>query len=146
MIFIRLREKRRRKREMTDRRRDDRVQLGLECSLYIEGLDEMEAVVKDISEIGIAFEIEFNETIYEKLRDKKKLQFAYLDDFMIINTHTEVILQAMCEIVRVSREDEKIVLGCKMNADKNIRTYVTQRKVKKFIDQLYAVKERKGRA
>ena len=125
---------------MTDRRRDDRVQIGLECMLYIEGLDEMEATVKDISEIGIAFEINFNEVLYDDLKNKKKLQFAYLDEFEFLQTHIEVVLQATCEIVRVSEESGKIVIGCTLNADKDIRHYVTQRKVKKFVDSMYEFK------
>lgn len=125
---------------MADRRRDDRVQIGLECLLYVEGLDEIEAVVKDISEIGIAFEIPFSNELDKLLESKKEMQFAYLDDFIFLDSHIEIILQAACKVVRVSKDGEKLIVGCELKADEDIRHYVTQRKVKKFIDNIRGLK------
>lgn len=125
---------------MTERRRDDRVQIGLECMLYVDSLGEVEAIVKDISEIGIAFEINFNEEMFNNLQKCKELKCAYVDEFEFLQTHIEVVLQATCEIVRVSEESGKIVIGCTLNADKDIRHYVTQRKVKKFVDSMHEFK------
>lgn len=125
---------------MRDRRQDDRVQIGKECMLYIKGKDEIPCIVKDISEVGIAFEMEYSETLYKQLKEIKEIKFSYLDEFIFIGTEQTTIITAVCNIVRVVKKKEKILIGCKLNANSEIRHYVTQMKVAAFMQTLERIK------
>lgn len=121
---------------MRDRRQDDRVQIGKECMLYIKGKDEIPCIVKDISEVGIAFEMEYSETLYKQLKEIKEIKFSYLDEFIFIGTEQTTIITAVCNIVRVVKKKEKLLIGCKMNSNSNIKHYVVQKKVNAFMESI----------
>lgn len=119
---------------MVDRRQDDRVQVGKECNLYIKDIGEITVTVKDISEIGIAFIMPYDETLHEKLKNIRELHFSYLDEFIFLGTEQSSIITASCNVVRVVKEDNSLLLGCTLASDKDIRQYVTRKKVSKFME------------
>ena len=125
---------------MPDRRSDDRVQIGLNCVLYIDQTTEMNAVVKDISEIGVAFEIPFSDVVYEMMQNKRDITFAFLDDFMFFDASVSAVCQAKATIVRITKSEDVILIGCKLNPSKQIRSYVEKKKVNKFLAEIDAGK------
>lgn len=125
---------------MRDRRMDDRVQLDKECLLYLKEIGELACVVKDISEVGIAFEVDYTDSLYKQLKEIKEIRFSYLDEFIFLGTEQSVIINANCDVVRVVKKKEKILIGCKLNANSEIRHYVTQMKVAAFMQTLERIK------
>lgn len=130
---------------MRDRRLDDRVNLeNLDCVLYVTGFNEIAAKVKDISEVGIAFEIAYDEKIFQIMQNIKKLSFSFLDTYVFLDTEIEQILQGICEIARVVKKKDTIIVGCKLNADSELKHYITQKKVINFMDLIHRATGERG--
>ena len=126
---------------MRDRRKDDRVQIGKEGILYIQEMDELLCIVKDISEVGIAFEVNYTDNLYNQLKEIKEIKFSYLDEFLFLGTPQSVIINAKCDVVRIVKKKETILIGCKMNSNNEIRHYVTQKKVTEFMKSIERFKK-----
>ena len=131
---------------LADRRRDDRIHIHIECSLYPEGLGEVPATVKDVSEVGIAFELDFEESLYNKIKRGMYISFSYMDEFTYMREKKEYILNYDCTVARKCRQGEKFLIGCVVPADATFKEYVTCRKVAKFLETLpkYASRNKAG--
>ena len=105
-----------------DRRMDDRVRIEQECNVYIEGT-EINCTLKDISEIGVAFELPFQKDTYNKLQS-----ITGEDKLTIINDS--------CTVARIVKKGDKIILGCRLNPNNQIKKYVKEKKVSVFLEQI----------
>lgn len=113
-----------------ERRRYDRVKLGIEGTFYLkendETLDEFLAVIDNVSENGI--KVTINATEYEKacsyISAGKMLQFQAIDETPG-SVNDIYIFQGNAEIVRKSTLDGKIVIGCRVeDAEPAFKEYV----------------------
>lgn len=121
---------------MPDRRRDDRIAINQECSLYPQGLGEICCTIRDISEVGIAFELAYDEPLYEAIKMGTTITFSYLDEFTYMNENKVYIITRECQVVRKVKSDKTVVVGCTLTADEELKKYITCRKVSSFVEAL----------
>lgn len=119
-----------------DRRRDDRVCVQCDCTIYVQGFDETCCIVKDISEVGIAFEMNYDEQLYESITKGMKISFSYLDTFCYIDEDRSYAIIGKCHVTRKTKNDKTMIVGCDLVVDNYIRKYVTCRKVAVFISEM----------
>lgn len=119
-----------------DRRRDDRVCVERDCVIYIQGFDEICCVVKDISEVGIAFEMEYDEQLYESIVKGMKVSFSYSDKFRYISEDRSYTIIGKCHVTRKAKNDKTMIVGCDLVADNYINEYITCRKVAVFVSRM----------
>lgn len=118
-----------------DRRMDDRVRIEQECNIYMEGT-ELNCTLRDISEIGVAFEIPFHNDTYSKLQSITDLEFSYLDEFTYLGEDKLTIINDSCTIARIVKKGDKIILGCRLNPNNQVKKYVKEKKVSVFLEQI----------
>lgn len=119
-----------------DRRRDDRVNVQQECTIYVDGRDEIQCIVKDISEVGIAFEIDYDEQLYESIAEGMKISFTYLDKFRYLADDKSYIITKQCEVARKTKTDKTMIIGCNLVTDAYLKEYITCRKVAAFVNKM----------
>lgn len=122
-----------------DRRRDDRTTLNIDCNIYLKEVGEIDCKVIDISEVGIAFEIEYNDRLYKKLNKGMKIKFLYLDEYLYANNEYFNIITSECILTRIAKKNNKMIVGCDLLIDNNIKKYIAQRKVVNFIEKMKSI-------
>lgn len=119
-----------------DRRRDDRVRIRRECTIYLDGRDEIQCIVRDISEVGIAFEIDYDEQLYESIVEGVKIAFTYLDKFRYLADDKSYIITKECKVARKTKTDKTMIIGCNLVTDASLKEYITCRKVAAFVNKM----------
>ena len=121
---------------MTERRIDDRVKINKECNIYLKKAGEIACLVKDISEVGIAFEIpSTDETLINEIKKAKKIKFSYLDEFTYLSSTEFCVVTGIAHYVRVVEHKDNIVVGCTIEHDSKIKKYVSRKKVSTFMEK-----------
>ena len=135
-------------KEMKERRFFQRVDLELQCNLYLKGKgngdNEFVGTILDVSEEGMKVSVSLRE--FQKLADEitegSKLNFQAVDRMEKYGSERMFVLHGSACVVRIDEVDGMVVLGCKVYpGNASFDEFVRGKKVTLFLQQLYGRKK-----
>lgn len=122
---------------MKSNREYERVGVDRECVLFFNnGQTEVNGILKDISENGVAFICEDTEELRTLLSDNIVFSFWTLDNYEYFDIHKNDSIIGVGRIIRFDDADvdNKKILGCKLiSPDRNLLDYISRKKVSVYM-------------
>lgn len=122
---------------MSDLRRYDRVNVDLLCTFYALKRFELQSTIKNISEVGVLLEVDFNQDLLNSLAIGDIVEFQGMDYLNGLTKHERYIFQENARVKRIEPCGDKIKIACEVSGnDKMYKDYMSNLKVSSFISKL----------
>lgn len=124
-----------------DRRLYKRTVVDLMSNFIVKpnepGFFEFEGKIYDISECGIKVLVEGEnaKTILDKIKLDDKIAFQSIDEYVLFNEKRTDIFQGDAKVIRISEDDNKVVIGCKIDRmTEEVEEYIKNKKMSLFFE------------
>lgn len=126
----------------TERRTSERITKMLPTILYFKTDNykdnvEVDATILNISEGGIAFEVETTDFVKTKIFNDAQFAFLVVDEYEYLQHNKNVVLYGNCTVRWFVEKDDKIQMGCQIvRFEDKWHEYVMEQKVNSFLKHL----------
>ena len=130
-----------------DRRFYQRIKINRECVLIYRDYNknisfEINAIVKDICEEGIGFQIIDKDDKIKFININDEIHFSFIDTYNYYNTtEKNEIVTGKAKIVRIENNPD-MIFGCVLIPNDNLNNYIKERKISNYL-RYYLTKENK---